>query len=130
LNEENARGVQLRIATNTARDGFNMKLIAILTALFLPGTFMAVYSTSPLLYNQILRCLQILLTTPMFNWVNPDESVIVKLPFKIYWGTTGSVTILFMIGLGLMNPELFRGTLDRVRGLIRKGGGTIMEGTV
>jgi hypothetical protein len=121
VNEENARKVQISIAAHAAKDGFNMNLIAILTALFLPGTFMAVCSISYLLYNQLLRwILQVLLATPMFNWVNPVESVIIKLPFKIYWGTTGSVTILFMIGLGFMNPELTRGTLDRVREFIRK----------
>ena len=30
------------IAGNTARDGFVMKIIAVLTIFFLPGTFMAV----------------------------------------------------------------------------------------
>jgi hypothetical protein len=43
VKEEEDRKIQRSIAENTARDGFNMKVIAILTALFLPGTFMAVY---------------------------------------------------------------------------------------
>jgi hypothetical protein len=34
--------IQNVIAGNTARDGFIMKIISVLTALFLPGTFMAV----------------------------------------------------------------------------------------
>jgi hypothetical protein len=33
---------QESIANNTARDGAKMKILAILTALFLPATFMAV----------------------------------------------------------------------------------------
>jgi hypothetical protein len=40
----------------------------------------------------------------MFNWSVLDEPVIVKLPFEIYWGITGSVTIILAIGLSFMNP--------------------------
>jgi hypothetical protein len=36
------RSIQLKILENTGRDGSKMKALAILTALFLPGTFMAV----------------------------------------------------------------------------------------
>jgi hypothetical protein len=38
------RSIQLEIGKNTALDSFNMKIIAVLTAVFLPGTFMAVLS--------------------------------------------------------------------------------------
>lgn len=39
---ERDKVIQNVIAGNTSRDGFVMKIIAVLTALFLPGTFMAV----------------------------------------------------------------------------------------
>ena len=41
------RKIQLEIARSADRDSTNMKIIAILTALFLPGTFMAVWNTIP-----------------------------------------------------------------------------------
>jgi hypothetical protein len=41
----------------------------------------------------------------MFNWIVSDDQLIVKLPFIIYWGVTGSVTIILAIGLSFMsNP--------------------------
>jgi hypothetical protein len=43
---ERDRSIQIEILENTARDSFNMKVITVLTALFLPGTFMAVNLTS------------------------------------------------------------------------------------
>lgn len=66
-----------------AKDSSNMKIIAILTALFLPGTFMAV-----------------LLTTPMFKWPDPpDGQIVVRLPFEIYWAVSGSVTLTLGFGM-------------------------------
>jgi Mg2+ and Co2+ transporter CorA len=38
------RSIQLTIASNTASDGSSMKIIAVLTVMFLPGTFIAVWS--------------------------------------------------------------------------------------
>lgn len=43
--EEADRDIQLNILKNTAKDSVSMKLIAALTALFLPGTFIAVSCT-------------------------------------------------------------------------------------
>jgi len=39
----------------------------------------------------------------MFNWVDTEKSTLVKLPFEIWMGFTGSVTILLIIGLALMS---------------------------
>lgn len=64
-------------------------LIAVLTLLFLPLTFMAV-----------------LLTTPMFKWPDPPEGkIIIKLPFTIYWAVSGTVTGLLLC---VTAPVLFR----------------------
>lgn len=43
----------------------------------------------------------------MFNWTNPKEPVVVKLPSEIYWGVTGPVTVLSIIGIAVMNPKVF-----------------------
>ncbi|OCK74595.1 hypothetical protein K432DRAFT_397961 [Lepidopterella palustris CBS 459.81] len=57
--------------------------LAVMTALFLPGTFMG-----------------ILLTTPMFKWPDPPEGqILVRLPFEIYWAVSGSVTLIFGCGI-------------------------------
>lgn len=41
---EKDRSIQLGISEHIEKDGFSMFVIAVLTALFLPGTFMAVRS--------------------------------------------------------------------------------------
>ena len=35
----------------------------------------------------------------MFNWSNADAPILVKLPFEIYWGATGFITLVLVIGL-------------------------------
>jgi len=72
-----------KLTNELTKDSSNMKIIAILTALFLPGTFMAV-----------------LLTTPMFKWPDPpDGQIVVRLPFEIYWAVSGSVTLTLGFGM-------------------------------
>jgi hypothetical protein len=70
-----------------------MRVIAVLTALFLPFTFMAVSQLLSLcLANKLIR--QILLTTPIFKWPDPPEGqVVVKLPFVIYWAVSFVLTL-------------------------------------
>jgi len=58
----------------------------------------------------------------MFNWVNPDEPIVVKLPFKIYWGVSGSITAILFIGLSYMTyPEFFQGVLAGITMRNKKG---------
>jgi hypothetical protein len=38
----------------------------------------------------------------MFDWDPKDEKVIVKLPFEIYWGTTGPLVVIFIISILVM----------------------------
>ncbi|KUJ12411.1 uncharacterized protein LY89DRAFT_207164 [Mollisia scopiformis] len=83
---EKDRAIQIHMAEQGNRDGSNMKIMAGLTAAFLPVTFMAV-----------------LLTTPMFKWdAQPGESVVVKLPTKIYWSASLSLSTLFAICLAAL----------------------------
>ncbi|KAE9362614.1 hypothetical protein N431DRAFT_391557 [Stipitochalara longipes BDJ] len=68
------------ILTTTA-DTSRMKIISILTAVFLPFTVVAV-----------------VLTIPMFEWPKADEGeIIVPLPFKIFWET--SIPLAALTGL-------------------------------
>jgi hypothetical protein len=39
----------------------------------------------------------------MFNWVDTENSTLVKVPFEIWMGFTGSVTVLLIIGVALKN---------------------------
>lgn len=66
---------------SSTRDTSNLKLISVLTAIFLPFTFMAV-----------------LLTTPMFKWHDPPEGkIIVKTPFIIWWAmSVGMILLTFL----------------------------------
>lgn len=55
----------------------------------------------------------------MFNWMEPDKPVVVKLPFEIYWGVVSSVTVLLAVGLLTMAspkwiPKLLIILVDRV----------------
>ncbi|KIN05452.1 hypothetical protein OIDMADRAFT_17899 [Oidiodendron maius Zn] len=80
--------VLIELTDALKRDSSNMKMIAILTAFFLPFTFMA-----------------ILLTTPMFKWPDPENGkVILWLPFRIYWIASGLMTLI----LGCWGILLFR----------------------
>ncbi|KAE9380152.1 hypothetical protein N431DRAFT_394683 [Stipitochalara longipes BDJ] len=92
---ERDKVIQNIIAGNTARDGFVMKVIAVLTAFFLPGTFMAIF-----------------LASPMFDFKN-TKSVVVDLPTRLYWSIAGSVTVLLLIGqLFFSLPEWTINTID------------------
>ncbi|PMD27823.1 hypothetical protein NA56DRAFT_148498 [Hyaloscypha hepaticicola] len=77
---ERDKVIQNVIAGNTSRDGFEMKIIAVLTIFFLPGTYMAIF-----------------LASPVFDFKS-TESVIVALPSKLYWSIAGGVTLLLLIG--------------------------------
>jgi hypothetical protein len=105
---ERDRSIQLQISNNTDRDGFNVLLINVLTVLFLPGTFMAVFiPKSPVILLCLLIFWQILLTTPMFDWSNTNGKVIVKLPFEIYWAFTGSFIVISTIVIIFRDAESF-----------------------
>lgn len=100
---ERDRAIQLRIARNTQIDGSSMVVTAILSALFLPMTFTAV-----------------LLTTPMFNWTNPDAPTIVPLPFGVYWGASIFLTIMVIIFIFPLQPKLVLGIVDMAPKKMRK----------
>ncbi|KAN0106721.1 hypothetical protein V8E51_009597 [Hyaloscypha variabilis] len=94
------RSIQESIMANTARDGAKMKFMAILTAFFLPGTFMAVF-----------------LTTPMFNFLDDTKPLLTKqgIPLGIYWFVTvvGFVVLLIVLFL-LHNPVVVCWFIDNV----------------
>lgn len=51
----------------------------------------------------------------MFNWVDSTKPVVVKLPTKIYWVFTCTLTFVFIIGIAFMtNPkEFLKAILDK-----------------
>jgi hypothetical protein len=53
----------------------------------------------------------------MFQWVRqPGDPLILKLPFKIYWATSGSITFFFVIGLFLISkPRMVMWFVDKIR---------------
>jgi hypothetical protein len=63
----------------------------------------------------------------MFNFLDSTKPVLITLPFALYWGITLSLSILFAIGLNILNhPEIICKYIDRIplKGLkerLRKG---------
>ena len=97
--------IQNVIAGNTARDGFIMKIVTVLTAFFLPGTFVAVGYHSIFHKTFSLNTLQIFLTGPMFDFKN-TENVVVGFATMLYWSITGAITFLLILGqLLLAHPK-------------------------
>jgi hypothetical protein len=72
-----------------------MKIIAFLTTIFLPGTFVAVRHpfTSP---HPILIKPQTLFSMPFFNWNADSASRAANSNFWIYWAVTGPLTLATM----------------------------------
>ncbi|RDW63394.1 hypothetical protein BP6252_10939 [Coleophoma cylindrospora] len=84
---ERDRLIQQSILENTARDAAKMKFMAVLTAFFLPGTFMA-----------------ILLTTPMFNFLEDTKPLLTRggIPLGIYCGVTVLGFVFLLLALFLL----------------------------
>ena len=79
LNIEVARDSKA-IAAASKRDSSAMKTIAVLTIVFLPGTFIAA-----------------LFSVPMFNWQASGEGTVVSGRIWIYWAFTIPLTIIVII---------------------------------
>lgn len=79
-----------RIATNSGRDSTSMKILALISAFFLPGTFVAT-----------------LFSMSMFQWQSnsggdgEQSSEIVSDKFWIYWAATVPLTALTVLGWGV-----------------------------
>ncbi|KAE9379592.1 hypothetical protein N431DRAFT_325981 [Stipitochalara longipes BDJ] len=67
------------VVAQTKRDNTVMKVIAVLSALFLPGTFIAT-----------------LFSVPVFNW---DQENPIGPHFKTYWYFTAPITTVLVVGL-------------------------------
>ncbi|KAK8054912.1 hypothetical protein PG993_000139 [Apiospora rasikravindrae] len=89
--EENSK-----VALSSKRDSMAMKTVALLTMVFLPGTFVAVsfHSLSP-----FYAALDTFLSMPFFDWNADTGGTPSSSPFQwIYWVTTMPLTIAFMVG--------------------------------
>ncbi|KAK8087681.1 hypothetical protein PG997_002642 [Apiospora hydei] len=75
--EENSK-----VALSSKRDSMAMKTVALITMVFLPGTFVATF-----------------LSMPLFDWNADTGGTPSSSPFQwIYWATTMPLTIAFMVG--------------------------------
>jgi hypothetical protein len=83
------------VAVASKQDSSAMKIIAFLTTIFLPGTFVAVGHpfTFP---HQVLIKSQTLFSTPFFNWNADSVSQAANSNFWIYWAVTGPLTLATM----------------------------------
>ncbi|MCJ1243175.1 hypothetical protein MMC30_000372 [Trapelia coarctata] len=79
LNIEVARDSK-SIAAESKRDSSSMKTIAVLTIVFLPGTFVAA-----------------LFSMPMFNWQADSTTAVVSPRFWVYWAITAPLTIVVVL---------------------------------
>jgi hypothetical protein len=87
-----------QIAIETKRDSSAMKTIATLGMFFLPGTFVAVSTTSspsiPILYHE-LNCGQAIFAMPIFEW-DANGAPVMKNGFRYYWAVTIPLTLLVL----------------------------------
>ncbi|KAL7939061.1 hypothetical protein V8C35DRAFT_290078 [Trichoderma chlorosporum] len=70
------------MAVSSKQDSSAMKIIALLTTFFLPGTFIASFFAMPL-----------------FDWSEPSIGQVANHHFWIYWAVTGPLTFLIMVGV-------------------------------
>ncbi|KAL3442462.1 hypothetical protein BJX65DRAFT_312775 [Aspergillus insuetus] len=70
------------IAAASKRNSSAMKIVAVLTTLFLPGTFMATFFAMPL-----------------FNWSETSINNVANKHFWIYWAVTGPLTMVVVSGV-------------------------------
>ncbi|KAJ4860426.1 hypothetical protein T069G_05414 [Trichoderma breve] len=70
------------MAVSSKQDSSAMKIIALLTTFFLPGTFIASFFAMPL-----------------FNWSEPSLHQVANSHFWVYWAVTGPLTLLTMAGV-------------------------------
>lgn len=90
-----------RIAAFTGRDSTSMKILAFITTLFLPGTFVAV--SSDLYYERRVGTYnmleQTLFSMNMFDWQqDPASGSVVSPRFWIYWAVTVPLCFLTLSG--------------------------------
>ncbi|KAL6823922.1 hypothetical protein V8C40DRAFT_246843 [Trichoderma camerunense] len=70
------------MAVASKQDSSAMKIIALLTTFFLPGTFIASFFAMPL-----------------FNWSEPSLHQVANSHFWVYWAVTGPLTLVTMAGV-------------------------------
>lgn len=70
------------MAIASKQDSSAMKIIALLTTFFLPGTFIASFFAMPL-----------------FDWSAPTLSRVTNRHFWVYWAVTGPLTLAIMVGV-------------------------------
>ncbi|KAL2071492.1 hypothetical protein VTL71DRAFT_12727 [Oculimacula yallundae] len=73
---------QRDITANTYRDGFTMKIVAVLSGILLPATVVA---------N--------ILAGPMFDFASESKSSVVRVPYKIFWEVAASLTSALLLYL-------------------------------
>jgi hypothetical protein len=90
-----------QIATATKKDGSAMKTIAVLTMVFLPGTYVAVSlleaADQEANANNELTKLQALFAMPLFNWDAENGSSVLTARFKYYWAVTIPLTFVLIL---------------------------------
>ncbi|KAL3459984.1 hypothetical protein BJX64DRAFT_290636 [Aspergillus heterothallicus] len=68
------------LAAASKRDSSAMKIVAVLTTFFLPGTFMATFFAMPL-----------------FDWSESSINSVANKHFWIYWAVTGPLTVAIVV---------------------------------
>ena len=84
------------IAIENKKDGASMKTIAILGMIFLPGTFLAVWSSLATDKIEIANFSQTVFGMPVFNWEENGE-LIIKPGFKYYCIATVASTVFVLL---------------------------------
>ena len=83
------------LAAASKQDSSAMKIIAFLTTVFLPGTFIAVHALSISTVKILIKS-QTLFSTPFFNWDADSVAHAANSNFWFYWAITGPLTLATM----------------------------------
>jgi hypothetical protein len=83
------------LAAASKQDSSAMKIIAFLTTVFLPGTFVAVHALSISAVKILIKS-QTLFSMPFFNWDAESVSHAANSNFWFYWAVTGPLTLATM----------------------------------
>lgn len=90
------------MAVASKQDSSAMKIIALLTTFFLPGTFIAVSYLDFSCFaesDKLTGHKKTFFAMPLFDWSAPTLSRVTNRHFWVYWAVTGPLTLTTMAGV-------------------------------
>ena len=86
-----------KVANLTRRDSTDMRVIAAVTLIFLPGTFTAVSLLDRLASPEVVDSFQTFFSTTFFDFLGPGVRYS-SLGLGLYWAVTIALTLVVLVG--------------------------------